>query len=73
MEWLAPFDPARIYERSLEVFLEGTGEWFMDGAFANWLDGNSPPVLWLRAKRKRPIQSIYRRLTLILVGISWCW
>ncbi len=57
-EWLAPFDPARIYERSLEVFLEGTGEWFLDGAFARWLDGTSPPVLWLRAKRKRPVQNL---------------
>ncbi len=57
-EWLAPFDPVRIYERSLEVFLEGTGEWFLDGAFARWLDGTSPPVLWLRAKRKRPIQNM---------------
>lgn len=58
MEWLAPFDPARIYERSLEVFLEGTGEWFLDGTFARWLNRTGPPVLWLRAKRMFTVEPL---------------
>ena len=67
MQWLAPFDPTRIHERSIDSFLEGTGEWLLDGAFAQWLDGKGPPLLWLLAKRKRP-----RALNAAIIACTDC-
>ena len=50
--WLAPHDPKHFYERSLELYQEGTGKWLLEGIFHTWLDGHSLPILWLRAKRE---------------------
>ena len=47
--WLAPYDPEPFYEKSLEAFHEGTGRWFLDDIFQEWL-GSDPPILWLRAR-----------------------
>ena len=49
-KWLAPCDPHYLFEKSLGDFHEGTGEWFLDGIFSDWMDQRTEPVLWLRAK-----------------------
>jgi hypothetical protein len=51
--WLAPYDPLLYYEKSLDTFHEGTGRWFLEGVFDDWLESPSQSVLWLRARRER--------------------
>ena len=48
--WLAPNDPYHFYEDAIEIYQEGTGKWFLDDVFQDWLGGDSPPMLWLRAR-----------------------
>lgn len=48
-KWLAPYDPYHFYEDAMQSFQEGTGSWFLDDVFQNWLESDGPPVLWLRA------------------------
>lgn len=48
--WLAPFDPYPIYETSLGDYQKGTGSWFLDHQFQEWLGGHCQPIFWLRAK-----------------------
>ena len=56
--WLAPYDCHHFYEKSLSSFQEGTGRWFLDGAFQAWLDARSVPILWLRAKREYSFEKL---------------
>ena len=49
-QWLAPYDANRLYEDAVQNFQEGTGEWFLDDVFRRWLEDDSPPLLWLRAR-----------------------
>lgn len=49
-EWIAPHDPHAFYQKSLENFQEGTGTWFLDGVFQDWISSSSRPLIWLRAK-----------------------
>ena len=35
--WLAPYDPYHFYENAIENFQEGTGKWFLDDVFQEWL------------------------------------
>ncbi|KAL8715684.1 MAG: hypothetical protein Q9225_006312 [Loekoesia sp. 1 TL-2023] len=49
-EWLDPVDSHPLYRRSLEVYLNGTGTWFLDEVLQTWLRRESAPILWLRAK-----------------------
>ncbi len=50
IRWLAPFDPSQLYRTSLASEQVGTGKWFLDGPFQDWVSGLSPPILWLRGK-----------------------
>ena len=36
-QWIAPYDPEHFYQGAIESFQEGTGEWFLDDVFENWL------------------------------------
>ncbi|MCJ1391753.1 hypothetical protein MMC18_004618 [Xylographa bjoerkii] len=49
-KWLAPYDPQQSYEKSIGNFQDGTGEWFLNGIFRDWLAEQGPPIIWLRAK-----------------------
>ncbi|KAI9716302.1 MAG: hypothetical protein M1828_000398 [Chrysothrix sp. TS-e1954] len=48
--WLAPYDPNQLLERSLELLQSGTGTWFLEGIFQDFLEHKTAPALWLRAK-----------------------
>ncbi|KAI4213641.1 MAG: hypothetical protein LQ351_003865 [Letrouitia transgressa] len=48
--WIAPHDPHAFHQKSLENFQEGTGTWFLDGIFQEWISSRSRPLIWLRAK-----------------------
>ncbi|MCJ1384040.1 hypothetical protein MMC17_007156 [Xylographa soralifera] len=56
-KWLAPYDPYLSYKKSISIFQEGTGEWFLNGAYQAWLAEQGPPILLLRAKRKHSLDS----------------
>lgn len=75
--WLAPYDPSQFYENSLNAFQKGTGEWFLDGVFQEWLDEHCPPILWLSAKREQSEHhrhyDLYYTICIDLSYISWCW
>lgn len=73
-EWLAPFDPGPLYDRSISLYLEGTGSWFLEGLFKPWLEGKSPPILWLSAKRTSArIACLLFVNPAYLPAISWHW
>lgn len=38
--WLAPVDPATVHLRASKRREIGTGKWFIDGYFKDWLQGN---------------------------------
>ena len=48
--WLAPYNPHSKYKQSLQNLQAGTGQWFLDGIFQQWMRGDLPPILWLKAK-----------------------
>ena len=35
--WLAPYDPFHFYQNAIEKFQEGTGGYFLDNVFQEWL------------------------------------
>ncbi|KAL9613817.1 MAG: hypothetical protein Q9167_001664 [Letrouitia subvulpina] len=49
-EWIAPHDSHPFYQKALENFQEGTGTWFLDSPFQEWISCSSKPLIWLRAK-----------------------
>ena len=48
--WLAPHNSYSKYKHSLEALQEGTGEWFLEATYQEWMSGNLPAILWLKAK-----------------------
>ena len=48
--WLSPHDSYQTYERLLNNFQEGTGEWFLTEIIDHWRDRQGAQILWLRAK-----------------------
>ena len=48
--WLAPYDPYHFYQDAIENFQEGTGKWFLDDIFKEWLVCLS---FWLRFRSSR--------------------
>ena len=50
-QWLAPYDPAPSYGVASAADLPGTGQWFLRGAYLQWLGGLTPEkVLLLKGK-----------------------
>ena len=49
-KWLAPYDSCHTYEKLLDNFQQGTGEWFLTEIMNHWMDQQDAPILWLRAK-----------------------
>ncbi|KAL8826887.1 MAG: hypothetical protein Q9191_003522 [Dirinaria sp. TL-2023a] len=54
--------------------LEGTGKWFLDGTLQHWLDEESPPILWLRAKREPSLKKFSKVIQVCahVFATSWC-
>ena len=71
--WLAPHNPRQFYERSLNLYQEGTGRWLLENVFQSWLDGCSLPILWLRAKREQFIGDARLTTSTNIVLPSWRW
>ena len=48
--WLAPYSPRFSLENLLETYRRETGSWFLNSILTDWLDQETTPILWLRAK-----------------------
>jgi hypothetical protein len=48
--WLAPLSPEEEHSRISRGRQPGTRRWFLEGPFADWIDGRESSALWLLGK-----------------------
>lgn len=72
IQWLAPYSPTALHRAALASDQAGTGRWFLDGPFHDWVSSeSSEQVLTLRGKRSWSL--LQQLLPTADLYCSWHW